>query len=132
MYNNPYNYYPYMNMTMNIPRGMTMNPYTQGGAINGVSNAIRPRGILRGLSNIKWGDVLNNTQKTLNVINQAIPVYYQVKPIFNNVKSLGRLISAFNEDDASRNDKNNYSNNDTNNQLIEKENSSNSPTFFIN
>lgn len=120
MYNNPYNYYPYMN----IPRGMTMNPYIQGN----IGNAVRPKGgLFKGLSNIKWGDVLNNTQKTLNVINQAIPVYYQIKPIFNNVKSFGRLISAFNE-----NDSNNNSINTNNNQSIEKENSSNSPTFFIN
>lgn len=120
MYNNPYNYYPYMN----IPRGMTMNPYMQGN----MASLTRPRpSIFKGLSNIKWGDVLNNTQKTLNVINQAIPVYYQIKPIFNNVKSLGKLVSAFNEDDAPKN--NSLS---INNQPKEKENSSNPPTFFIN
>ena len=111
MYNNPYNYYPYMNM----------NPGFN--AVN--SNVIRPRsGIIGGISKIKWKDVLNTTQKTLNVINQAIPVYYQIKPIFNNVKSFGRLVSAFNENDSN--------NNNTNNNISkEKENSSNSPTFFI-
>ena len=105
MYNNPY-YYPYVN---------NINPMM-----------IKPRpSLLKSFSNIKWSDVLNNTQKTLNVINQAIPVYYQVKPIFNNIKSLGRLVSAFNEDDTSKN-------NNSNNQEIKKENSNNSPTFFIN
>ncbi len=98
MYNNPY-YYPYMNI----------NPY------------IRPRNsILKGLTNIKWGDVLNNTQKTLNVINQAIPVYYQIKPIFTNIRSLGKLVTAFNESDSQENIE------------TKKENSNNSPTFFIN
>ena len=103
MYNNPYNYYPYMNIPMNN------------------MNFIKPRGgIFKSISNVKWSDVLNTTQKTLNVINQAIPVYYQIKPIFNNVKSLGRLVSLFNEDDSSKN------------KETKKENSSNNPTFFIN
>ena len=126
MYNNPYNYYPYMNMSMNVPRGISVNPYMQG--INSMGNTLKPRGgLFKGLSNIKWGDVLSNTQKTLNVINQAIPVYYQIKPIFNNVKSLGRLVSAFNEDSTPSNLNQNIINNSK-----EKENSSNSPTFFIN
>ena len=131
MFNNPYNYYPYMNipnrMAMNtatMGSGMAMNPYMQGG----ISSLVRPRpSLFKGLANIKWGSVLNNTQKTLNVINQAIPVYYQVKPIFSNVKSFGRLISAFNEEDTSKS--NSQDNLNTNK---EKENSSNSPTFFIN
>lgn len=105
MYNNPYNFYPYMNT-------------------NYMTNNIRPRpSLLKGFSNIKWGDVLNNTQKTLNVINQAIPVYYQIKPIFSNVRSLGRLVSAFNDNSTTT-----VSNNDQ----IKKEANNNAPTFFIN
>ena len=98
MYNNPYNYYPYMN-TMQV----------------------RPKpSLFRSLSGIKWETILNNTQKTLNVINQAIPVYYQIKPIFSNLKSFGKLVSAFNEEDSKNN----------NIETIKKENSHN-PTFFI-
>ena len=137
MYNNPYSYYPYMNMAANIPRNaFAFNNGMMGNAMamNGMGQAIRPTtgalkgGLLKGLSNIKWGDVLNNTQKTLNVINQAIPVYYQVKPIFSNVKSLGRLMSAFNDDSPTPTS----NNNSNNNEITKKENSSNSPTFFIN
>ena len=126
MYNNPYNYYPYMNMTMNIPRGTIVNPYMQGN----ISNAIRPRGgFLKGLSNIKWGEVLNNTQKTLNVINQAIPVYYQVKPIYNNAKTMFRMVSALKDDDNDTK-KNNLNNN---NKTVKKEPSNNDdgPIFFL-
>ena len=122
MYNNPYNYYPYMN----IPRGI--NPYMQGTAINGMENAIRPRmGLFKGLSNIKWGTILNNTQKTLNVINQAIPVYYQLKPIASNLKSFSSLMRAFNEPDE-------QTTKGANREILseKKENSSNQPTFFIN
>ena len=115
MYNNPY-YYPYMN-------GMNF-----AGPSVGTTNILRPRGgLFKGISNIKWGTVLNNTQKTLNVINQAIPVYYQIKPIFGNLKSFSRLMSAFNEEDSNTN---NNSNSNTNLNTIKNENK-NAPTFFI-
>ena len=115
MYNNPY-YYPYMT-------GMnSINPM-MGAA------ALRPRGLFRSLSNIKWGTVLNNTQKTLNVINQAIPVYYQVKPIFGNLKSFSRLMTAFNESDDNSNTRN-VENNEKSTET--KKENKNAPTFFIN
>ena len=116
MFNNPYNYYPYMNMTTPIVNNAAMG-----------TSLIRPRpSLFKGLSNIKWGEVLTNTQKTLNVINQAIPVYYQIKPIFHNVKSFGRLVSAFNSSDEIE------KNESTNNIIKKDETSSNAPTFFIN
>ena len=40
---------------------------------------------------IDFNKVLNGTSKTLNVINQAIPIYYQVKPIIANAKTLFRV-----------------------------------------
>ena len=48
---------------------------------------------------LNWGNILNNTQKTLNIINQAIPVFYQVKPIFNNTKTIFKIMGALKEDD---------------------------------
>ena len=111
MYNNPY-YNPYMNninfMNTNMPK---------------------PRmGLFKGMSNIKWGTILNNTQKTLNVINQAIPVYYQVKPILTNIKSFGRLMTAFNEEESN----NQINNTKTNENITEtKKENRTSPTFFI-
>lgn len=44
---------------------------------------------------INWASLLSNTQKTLNVVNQAIPLYYQVKPVFKNIKTLGRIGKEF-------------------------------------
>ena len=35
-----------------------------------------------------FGEILNKTQKTLNVINQAIPIFYQIKPLWNNAKTI--------------------------------------------
>ena len=113
MYNNPY-YYPYMT---------GINPSM------GAANMLRPRGgLFKGLSNIKWGTVLTNTQKTLNVINQAIPVYYQVKPIFSNIRSFGHLMNAFNEESNSSS----INNTETKEKITEtKKENKNSPTFFI-
>ena len=117
MYNNPFNYYPYMNMG----RQMGMS----------AAKVAKPS-IFKSLASIKWGSILTNTQKTLNVINQAIPVYYQIKPIYHNLKSFGKIMSAFN--DNSSDTKTNLTNNLNQNANLEtkKENSSNQPTFFIN
>lgn len=53
--------------------------------------------ILSLLKNIKWGSILDGTSKTLGVINQAIPVIYQVKPIVNNAKTMFKIANIINE-----------------------------------
>lgn len=40
---------------------------------------------------INWGGLLDGTQKTLGVINQAIPIVYQVKPIINNARTMFKI-----------------------------------------
>lgn len=50
------------------------------------------------LKSIKWGTLLEGTQKTLGVINQAIPVVYQIKPIVNNARTLFRIAGSINEE----------------------------------
>ena len=51
-------------------------------------------------SGINWSSLLSNTQKTLGIINQAIPAFYQVKPIFNNMKTMFKVVNEFNKDDT--------------------------------
>ena len=54
----------------------------------------RPSLLSRGLGitkSINWGSLLDGTQKTLGVINQAIPIVYQIKPMFSNVKTMFRI-----------------------------------------
>ncbi len=109
MYNNPYmynNFFPYNQVGINNQRK---------GLFSSIFGAT---------SRINWGNILNNTQKTLNVINQAIPVYYQVKPIYNNAKTMFRMVNALKEDDKS---KENNSNENVNN----KKNTSDGPVFFL-
>ena len=74
------------------------------------------------LKNIKWGTLLDGTQKTLGVINQAIPIVYQVKPIINNAKTMFNIAKIMN----SPND-NTYNTIQTGTT----ENSNNSPIFYI-
>lgn len=49
---------------------------------------------------ITFSKILSGASKTLNFINQAIPVYYQTKPLFNNAKT---LIKAFKKVNNSEN-----------------------------
>ena len=44
-----------------------------------------------------FSDLLNKTQKTLNVINQAIPIFYQIKPLWNNTKTILKIANIVNE-----------------------------------
>lgn len=60
---------------------------------------VRPSLFSRGLQMgkaINWSGILDGTQKTLGVINQAIPIVYQVKPLIGNAKAMFRIADALN------------------------------------
>ena len=42
---------------------------------------------------INWNNILNNTQRTLGIINQAIPIVYQVRPLFPSLTLYGQKSS---------------------------------------
>ena len=44
-----------------------------------------------------WNNILNNTQKTLGIINQAIPLIYQMGPVIKNARTLFKIAGAINE-----------------------------------
>ena len=98
----------------------------------------RSTGILSAIKNIKWGTLLSNTQKTLGVINQAIPIVYQVKPIWNNAKTVFNIIGAIKDDKPKTNYKP-INNNQQNQQTVPNKNNntqityktSNQPQFFL-
>ena len=79
---------------------------------------------------INWNSILNNTQRTLGIINQAIPIVYQVRPLINNARTLFRVASAINDNDDETNndivDENNYDNN-----LYKTKKDSNGPIFYL-
>lgn len=99
------------------------NPYQSISPLSmAAPSATAATGIAR--TGINWANLLSNTQKTLNIVNQAIPLVYQVKPIVNNAKTMFRVASEFNKT------------NDQNNQVTQVNNESNfdennGPKFFI-
>ena len=79
-------------------------------------------------SKITFSGILNGASKTLGVINQAIPVFYQVKPIWNNARTMFRVVKEINTKEPTSNKVNNTKQTTTNE--TKKEESNNSPTFF--
>lgn len=75
------------------------------------------------LKNIGWSNLLDGTQKTLGVINQAIPIVYQVKPVVSNMRSIFKIANAIKSPD--NNQSTNKSINNTNNI------NTNKPIFYI-
>lgn len=91
--NNGYNFNfpPNYGFIRNVP--MTPNyiaPTPRIGSILGRSTATA------NTSKITFSSILNGASKTLGVINQAIPVVYQVKPIWNNAKTMFKVVKGLN------------------------------------
>ena len=139
MFNN-YNgyYYPYNNIR-NIPNmsyARTIpNPYygtiapstrSAGGLLSrlipglGGASSVTTGAATGGIT---FSGILSGASKTLGVINQAIPVFYQMKPIWNNAKTMFRVAKAMNSNDQSKT---------TSTKETTNTNSStnNEPTFF--
>ena len=119
------------------------NPYMYGAGrlMNGANaiNSIGRAGVSKGLfsnlfKNFSLSGFLSGTSKTLNVINQAIPIYYQVKPMISNAKTMFKVMNAVKSDNTTNTKSNNI--NKTNaykNTTIKKEYATNNeqPTFFV-
>lgn len=90
---------------------------------------------LRLTRGINWGNLLDGTQKTLGVINQAIPIVYQVKPIINNAKTMLRIASqmASNDNNINNNQVNISKTNNTQINQVKSpvSNTINRPIFYI-
>ena len=124
--------------------GSFYNPYTFG-TYQAASNIGRTGFGLKGLiKGFNFSNFLTSTGKTLNVINQAIPIFYQVKPIFSNAKTMLRVMGAVRESNNTNNNvikQNNINsykttniikeNNITNHNLNNYNSTSNNPTFFL-
>ena len=108
------------------PYFYTANPVTPGSGLFS---------FLRNSRGINIGTILNGTQRTLNIINQAIPVIKQMSPLVKNAKTMFRVMNEFkkvdNKDEqnisksltSNSNTKNNYNSSDYQNN--------NGPTFFL-
>lgn len=114
-----------------------------GSGLNGMYAYPKSIGLLAGLKKINWGGFLSNTQKTLNIVNQTIPLIYQVKPLVNNAKTVFKIIGAVKDDNTTSkaentvqnnvnniNDTTNNTSNNTSNNIFNYRND-NQPNFFI-
>lgn len=92
-------------------------------------------------SKINWSSLLSNAQKTLGVVNQAIPLYYQVKPVFKNLRALGKIGKEFTKISGSNNQNSNevkqestFDNTNSNaviNNISNEQNDYPTPTFYL-
>lgn len=107
MGNNMISARPMLKMASSAPRGI--------GLFSRITNGIR---------SVNWGGLLNNANKTLNVMNQAIPLVRQAGPMVNNMRSMLKIAKVFGSETTSGNRTNNSVNEKqiTNNNLINNSN----------
>ncbi len=83
---------------------------------------------------INWAGLLTNTQKTLNIVNQAIPLVYQAKPIISNARTMFKIANEFTKSNSKGSSVNKSNNINVSNSNIENksyDDSDNQPYFFI-
>lgn len=95
-------------------------------------------GLFSALKKINWGNFLTNAQKTLGVINQAIPIAYQVKPLWNNTKTIFKIMGAIKDDGKPTQTSNvnrKYASTNSNKTIttnsFNKQTTTNQPNFFL-
>lgn len=80
-YYNPY-FYNYPNMANTVSPGLF-------------------RSLLGGTKGINWSSLLSNAQKTIGIVNQAIPMVKQVSPAIHNAKTMFKVMNEFKKQDSS-------------------------------
>ena len=107
-----YNQYPYT--SFNPGAASSFNPSSTG-LLGSVAKKA-----------FNWDGFLNNTQRTLNVINQAMPIYNQVKPMFRNMGTVFKVIGELNRN-------NNVSSTKDTSNVDDKPKTTNinNPQFFV-
>ena len=98
-----------------------------------MANMARPSlfgAIRNGLRGINFSGILNGTQRTLSIVNQAIPLVKQVTPVMRNAKTMFKVMNEFKKTDMPK--QNNYSKTNTNiNNAKTDEEYDVGPTFFV-
>ncbi len=78
---------PHLINPINLPNGYIASGRL--GLLNRIVNSIKA---------FNWNGLLNGASKTINVMNQTIPLVRQAKPMFNNMKSILQLAKSFNNE----------------------------------
>lgn len=93
--------------------GMGVNPGIRASYMAPRSLGLFGR-IGNGIRGFNWRGLLSGANKTLEVVNQTIPLIRQAKPMFNNMRSMVQLAKAFGSETTSgrgRNKNNRHTNN---------------------
>ena len=98
---------------------------------NTIASTNTSKGLLSSLfGGGKFSTFLNGTQKTLNIVNQAIPLVKQMGPVVNNAKTMFRVMNEFKKVDVPI--ENNIQVLEKKEEVIEeKKVLTNGPTFFL-
>ena len=111
-----------------------------------ISATIRNAGLFSRISNgvrsFNWSGLLTNANKTLNVVNQAIPLVRQAGPMVSNMRNMLKIARVFGNETSNRANTNNIiktNNNEklnkdddfNNTNIIDNNSESTSLNFFI-
>lgn len=117
------------------------NPYFSTIPLSYTPTASASRGLLASLfGGGKISSFINGTQKTLGLVNQAIPIIKQMSPVMKNAKTMFKVMNEFKKVDTNKTNPqkvNQQSNNTQNNKISNEDSPTNSfttnngPTFFL-
>lgn len=84
-----------------------------------------------GFNGLSLGRVIGGISKTLNIVNQALPLYKEIRPIINNASGILQIFKGFNRPDTkiTVSEKNSTTKSTMEAKVINN-NSLNTPTFF--
>ena len=88
----------------------------------------------RMFSGINFSSILSGTQKTLNIVNQTIPLIKQAQPILRNAKTMFNVMNEFKKLDTPTSVESGTNDNvNETKRSVEKNytTNNNGPTFFI-
>lgn len=118
------NYYvPYFNMYPSMVTPAINSATTSSG---GILSKLLGR-------SFNWSSILTNTQKTLGIVNQAIPMFKQVSPIVKNAKTMFKVMNEFKKEDTNTSIKQESISQNIKEITTKTDNTySEGPTFFLN
>lgn len=87
-------------------------------------------GIFKRLTGINFGNILNGTQKVLNLANQAIPLVKEVKPMIGNAKTMFKVMNEFKRVEKPTNKQNSIEK-EKNDEINNKSSYDDGPKFFM-
>lgn len=80
---------------------------------------------------LSLGRIIGGISKTLNIVNQALPLYKEIRPIINNASGILTIFREFNKPDVNTAwQEKNSTEKSTIEAKVVKNSSLNTPTFF--